>query len=52
MTTFTMDNTEGYSVAELTELNRRFAEAMAGVDVDDPHYLDIEKSVAERLLSE
>jgi len=35
---FTLDNTEGYSAADLAVLNARFAEVCAaeGIDLDDP----------------
>jgi len=35
---FTLDNTEGYSAADLAVLNARFAEVCAaeGIDLEDP----------------
>lgn len=49
---FTSDNTEGYSSAQIDELNRRFDAAMADVDPEHPMILDIRKSTAERVLEQ
>lgn len=54
MQEFTSDNTEGYSAADLAELNRRF-DAVWAVEKDavDERYLDEHRqTVAERVLEQ
>lgn len=50
MNQFRTDNTEGFTAAELAQMNREFDAAMAGVDRDGVNYADIIKATAERIL--
>lgn len=55
MTTFTKNNTEGYSVDQLDALNRIFEYRMAevrhrGIDVDHDDNKSLRDYIAERLL--
>lgn len=52
MAEFRTDNTEGYTTAQLAELNCRFDAAMAEVDPEHPMIDDIRKSTAERMLEQ
>jgi hypothetical protein len=51
---FRDDNTEGYSTANLAELNRRYEAAIAeaGIDTDDPDNKSICDGIAEKVLSQ
>jgi len=56
MTHFTSDNTEGYSAADLADLNAAFSVRMSelrsqGVDVDAEDAKSLRDHVAERVLA-